>query len=398
MKREQFIKTILLGTTGVFISKTNSISAGLYTLDIHDNGRAFHHPGILHTREDMERIRHYMKQKIDPPIGSYDILKKLPTASPDYKIQGPFSYIARDGVNRYTKTPVENDCNAAYRNAMMWMITGDKTHAQKAVEIINAYANTLGGITGSNDNALTASLDGFIFVNAAEIMRYTYKDWSTKDIAMCEDMFRNVFYKDLEDSFFNRKAYTNGNWGAAAIKAAMGFGIFLNDKAIYQKGVDLYYSKNRDNGSLYNYIINNTGQCQESGRDQQHVMLGLGNLAEACEVGFQQGLDMFGAMDNRLLKGYEYTAKYNLGQEVTFVQWKDVTGKYSHWPVISPKTRGRFRPVFEIAYNYYVNKKGLSMPWTEKVLEKTRPEGAPPYADHPGFGSLLFYHDQKKKA
>lgn len=389
MKRNDFIKNIVLSSAAITLG--SKVKAGAHLL----GKDAFVHPGILHSREDMNRIRSAVKNNLDPQVDSFTILKSQDTASADYKIQGPFPYIARDGVNKHTKAPVENDVNAAYHNALMWVITEDKAHAEKSIEILNAYANTLKGITGSNDNALTASLDGFIFVNAAEIIRYTYGGWRKEDIRKCENMFRGVFHKALMATFFERPAYTNGNWGNAAIKAEMGFGIFLNDRKIFQRATGLYYSKNKDNGSMYNYIINDTGQCQESGRDQAHVMLGLGNLAEACQVGYNQGLDMFDAMDNRLLRGYEYTSRYNLGYDVPFVEWNDVTGKYSKWSVISQKARGTFRPVFEIAYNHYVKRKGLQMPWTGKVLEKIRPEGVPFSADNPGFGSLLFYLENK---
>lgn len=353
--------------------------------------RKFLHPGILHRSVDLDRIRGFVRQRQHPPWNSYEALSKLDTASGNYNLQGPFLYIARDGIHASTKTPVENDVNAAYRNALMWAITHEEVHAKRAVSIVNAYARTLKGITGSNDNALTASLDGFILVNAAEILRYTYPGWEKADIARSEEMFRSVFASGLRQSFFDRPAYTNGNWGAAAVKAMLGFGVYLNDEAIYQQGIDLYNSRDKDNGSIYNYIVNDTGQCQESGRDQPHVMLGLGNMAEAAEVGYHQGDDLYGALNNRLLAGYEYTAQYNLGNPVPFVRWKDVTSKYSHWDVISEKGRGEFRPVFEIAFHHYTVRKKLPMPWTEKVLAVTRPETLPPYADHPGFGTLLFY-------
>ena len=100
---------------------------------------------------------------------------------------------------------------------------------------------------------------------------------------------------------------------------------------------------------------------------------------------------MYGALDNRLLAGFEYSAKYNLGNTVPYVKWTDVTGKYSSWEVISDIDRGKLRPVFEIAYNAYVRRKKLLMPWTEKIIEKNGPEGMPVSCDNPGFGTLLFY-------
>src|ERR1700743_1866486 len=350
----------------------------------------FVHPGILHDQADLARIKSNVAAGVFPWSVSYLFLKSQATASATYQIKGPYVNIARDGVDAATKTGFEQDFNAAYQNALMWVITGDETHAKKSIEILNAYASTLTGITGTNDNALTASLGGFTFVNAAEIMRYTYPAWQQADVTKCEAMFRNVFVKEL-NKFYVTPAYTNGNWGASVIKAMMGFGVFLNDTNIFNQAVDFYYSKGVDNGSLANYMIDTDGQCQESGRDQSHTMLGLGNLAEACEVGYKQHLDMYGALDNRLLAGYEYTAKYNLGNKVSFVKWTDVTGKYSDWSVISSTDSGAFVPVFEIAYNAFVIRKKLSMPYTTQVLNKIRPEGPPQNSDHPGFGSLLFY-------
>lgn len=350
----------------------------------------FSHPGILHNRQDLDRIKSLVASGGYPPYGSYLSMRALATASATYQIRGPYANIARDGVDANTTAGFQSDFNAAYHNALQWIITGNEAHAKKSIEILNAYSNTLTGITGTNDNALTASLGGFILVNAAEIMRYSYPGWAAADVTKCETMFRNVFVKEM-NLFYARPAYSNGNWGASVIKSMMGMGVFLNDKEIFNKAVNFYYSNGVDNGSLSNYIINETGQSQESGRDQGHVQLGLGCLAEACEVGYKQNLDMYGAMDNRLLKGYEYTAKYNLGNEVPYVQWKDVTGKYSSWPVISSQGRGGFSAVYEIAYNAYVVRKKMTMPYVEQVLNRTRSEGVVAGVDNPGFGSLLFY-------
>ena len=49
------------------------------------------------------------------------------------------------------------------------------------------------------------------------------------------------------------------------------------------------------------------------------------------------------------MKGYEYIAKSNLGYDVPFVKWKDITGKYSHLSTFGKEGMGRFRSVFEIA-------------------------------------------------
>lgn len=91
----------------------------------------------------------------------------------------------------------------------------------------------------------------------------------------------------------------------------MAIGIFCNDEPLYNQAVDFFYNS-RDNGSLPNYIAE-TGQLQESGRDQAHCMLGVGVLAELAECAWKQGDNLYAALDNRIMKGYEYLSKVNLG-------------------------------------------------------------------------------------
>lgn len=357
------------------------------------NSQNFIHPGLLHSQSSLERIRELVRNKSQPAYGSFNIMQGLPEGKANYCIKGPFETISRAGRYGYTKAPCEHDFNAAYYNAILWIITEKQAHADKAMEIIRAYANILKKIEGPDD-PLCAGLQGFMLVNATEIMRYTYtidkydKGWNTEDTQKVEAMFRNVFQPILT-TFYNTKPYTNGNWGIAVTKAQLAFGVFLNDRKLYEDAIT-FFLKGHDNGTLPNYVAE-SGQSQESGRDQQHAMLGLGCLSEIAEITWTQGKDLYSTLDNRLMKGYEYLAKSNLGYEVPFFTWKDITGKYSSWTTLGEEGMGRFRSLFEIAYNHYVERKGLEMPYTKTVLDMIRPEGPGFTCDNPGFGSLLFY-------
>ena len=59
---------------------------------------------------------------------------------------------------------------------------------------------------------------------------------------------------------------------------------------------------------------------------------------------------------NRLLKAYEYIAKYNLGYDVPFTTYTNCIGVIQ--TVESPDARGNVRPVWEVVYNHYVKRKG----------------------------------------
>jgi hypothetical protein len=84
----------------------------------------------------------------------------------------------------------------------------------------------------------------------------------------------------------------------------------------YNQGLNLYRSFTCANVSG---MINAFGQNCESGRDQGHTQLGLGNMAELCQTAYNQGdTQYYNLLEDRLLVGYEYTATYNLGNNVPY--------------------------------------------------------------------------------
>ncbi|MBC8085372.1 MAG: alginate lyase family protein [Hymenobacter sp.] len=356
----------------------------------------FVHPGILHGAADLARMRTNVTGNVEPWKSGFDKLAGTASsttnyASYNYAKLGPGAVIERGtgGADIQNVTKARKDCNAAYYNAVMWAITRDQRHADKAKEILNAWSGTLTGITGA-DAQLSAAIYGAMFVNAAEILRHTNAGWATGDIDRAEGMFRNVFYPVIRN--FNPSA--NGNWDAAMTKCIMGIGVFLDDATIFNSGVRNFYNQNgsNSNGSLVGYI-SSTGQCQESARDQGHVQFGIGNLAEVCEIGNNQGMDLYGAENNRLLKGFEYTAKYNLGYSVPYEPYRKLNGSVSTSTSISEIGRGNLRSIYEMVYNHYANRKGLSasaVQYTSQAAAQLRPEGAPFQSDNPGFGTILF--------
>jgi len=340
---------------------------------------AFRHPGLLHSQADLDRMRQEVQSVREPWRAGYEVLRNHPQSQATYAMRGPMEMVGRNPT--VGQSTYDQDSSAAYQCAIMWCITGDVAYANKARAIINAWSATLKSITG-RDAVLMAGLGPFKMVNAAEIIRYTQAGWSEAEIQQAERHFKEVVYPVVKDFAL----FANGNWDTAAIKTVMAIGVFCNDRAIFERGLR-YYVNGGGDGRLTYYIINETGQCQESGRDMPHTQLGLAHLGDCCEIAWNQGLDLYTYANNRLLKGFEYTAEYNLGGEVPFVETLDRTGKYHHTRIAA---RGGFRPVFEQIYNHYVNRVGIPAPFTQQAAERIRPEGPAQGADHPGFGTLLF--------
>ncbi len=345
--------------------------------------KGFVHPGLLHTRADLDRMKDMVARGTEPWRAGYEKLKVHPASRADWKLRGPFASVVRDPHESRHIAELALDSNAAYQNALLWAVTGEEAHARKAVAILNAWSATLREITGK-DRILGASLCGFKLVNAAEVLRYTEAGWRRDDVQRFERMLRTVFYPVLQDF----APFANGNWDTGCLATLLAIGVFGDDREIFDRAV-AYYHHGKGNGRLTHYVVTAAGQCQESGRDQQHTQLGLGHLAEACEIAWNQGLDLYGADDNRLLKGFEYTAQYNLGRDVPFVPFTDTTGKYKA-KAISAEGRGHLRPIYEMVYNHYERRRGVPAPFVRQAAEKLRPEGAAFGVDHPGFGTLLF--------
>lgn len=274
-------------------------------------------------------------------------------ANTTYQMAGPYEVIARDGDFRSSKAGSERDMKAAREAAER----GDTATARS---ICDAYAATLQRLDG-HDAPLCAIQCYDLMTAMQRIKPSTDPETRRRWKAMIDRALIPMMTRFEEDS-----PYANGNWGAIVNRLRMACAIVTEDSALYRAAVD-YYLRGDDNGSLSNYI-GPTGQCQETGRDQGHVQLGLEALSDICEMAWQQGDDLWGALDNRLLKGFEYTARYNLGEDVPFETWKDCTGLYSEWTEPGAMGRGKLWDIYRQPYRHYVGRRHLKMPWTRKAI------------------------------
>ena len=345
-------------------------------------GDAFVHPGLLHSKEELAFVRSKLASKREPWESAWRDLRQTEQASLSYQPH-PRAHVVRGAYNKIDvgSSDLTRDGAAAYNHALQWALTGKEAHAKKTIEILNAWSSTLESI-GGHDAKLLVGIDGVIYCNAAELIRYSDADWPEEQQAQFEKMLRTVFYPTIKDFYPS----ANGNWDASMIQSMMAMGIYLDDQAMFNRAVR-YYRKGKGNGAVRNYL-NEFGQCQESGRDQLHVQMGLGFLGVACEMAWKQGVDLYGVADNRLAKGLEYTAKYNLGEEVPFERFVSYQGRYDY-SKISKKGRGRFRPIYERGVHHYTKRKGIELPWSQKLAEQQRPDGS--HKQHASWGTLTLF-------
>lgn len=354
--------------------------------------------------------------QMDPWYASYQLMAADPKASYSYLVQGntTLTEVGRDSGVNYGKW--NSDSRAAYYNAIMWYVTGDSRYADKAVEIFNAWKN-LTSVTSGGTDALSGGV-GYIMIEAAEIIKNTYSGWAISDINAFKAMLVYPGYSTTTVPSGNKTFYwmayqgdagRHGNQGLSGWRTVMAMGIFMDNQIMYDRAlryikglphrlddfpyasgpnsktslissteyVDTYnFTKGSTipdygfNDTMMNYIYEN-GQCQESTRDQQHTIFGIGLLNSMSEMAWNQGENLYAFGNDRLLKGLEYNMRYNVSYIQSypdqpnhwiptvasgeFIQGLDRTARW-YSKAITPYLIGDFstgRPVFEMPIAHY---------------------------------------------
>ncbi len=350
-------------------------------------------PVVVYSEAQINKLKAIIAKadKKSVAYNSYKDLVNYPFAKSswrDYEGKIPH-YIARDkgekgaldrGGNPYpfsfvkNATTVTRHFDAAYMSALLFAL-GEKdaeAHAAKSLAILKGYAESVKMVCNTPNAPLMCG-QAYHAASALALLRGYGCKGLTDEIydSIVNDLLLGCFVPVL-DYFFAAPPYTNGNWGMCAILSYMSIAIVAENKEMYDFAIKQYKS-GHDNGTIYNYIDPETGQCQETGRDQAHVQFGFSCAALICEVAYNQGdKDLYLENNTALLTGLEYTARLLLGDEVPYKVWKDITGKYCRWNRIGtkdPEDGAKYNKCWSVAYNHYVNRLGKEMPHTLRLLE-----------------------------
>lgn len=275
--------------------------------------QAFTHPGLLHTNTDFERIKTKVHSNTEPQLTGWYKLTNSSFANPSYTPRPQETiYRGKDGTHAENYPNLYKDIAAAYALAIEWKVTDDKTYADAAVSVLDAWATTLKSISGNSDKFLASGIYGYEFANAAEIMR-DYDGWEESKFAAFKDMMVSVFYPMNHDFFVRHNDakidHYWANWDLCNLASMLSIGVLADNETMFQEAVD-YFKNGTGNGAiekmvwkLYDVDGQVLGQGQEAGRDQGHAMLDFGLLGAIAQAAFNQGEDLFAYGDNRILAG-----------------------------------------------------------------------------------------------
>ncbi|KAM6511834.1 hypothetical protein FALCPG4_016826 [Fusarium falciforme] len=404
------MKISLLAAVGIVASAVSALHLrhGPVIRAVDKASSTFVHPGLLHSEADFRRIKKFVDSGEAPWSDGWK--KLVARANPDYK-PSPQEILVRGNTPELPENYalLYRDLASAYALSIRWKITQDPDFAEAAARIVDAWAAKLTDIWGSSDKFLAAGLYGYQFANVAEILR-SYPGWS--GLKAATDMLLRVFYP------MNRRFLTehNGahidnywaNWDLCNIASMMSIGVLADNHTVWDEAIE-YFKHGQGNGAIekaiwYIHTEEGTGkklgQNQEAGRDQGHATLDFALLGVIAQQAYNQGEDLFGYLENRILAGMEYVSKYNVGEDVPFSTY--VNAVHGTQTEISSSGRGTIRPMAELFVAHYGSIKGRDVKWTrayrDLVLEKSggAEGGGGDYGttsggyDQLGFGTLLY--------
>lgn len=350
----------------------------------------FRHPGLLLTEDDAVRIRAHIKAGAEPWTGWWNKLSAERFATLDTNPQ-PLPAVYRADGSKYN---LYVDIQRSWTLALRWKLSDpqDNRYADKAVQFLDAWANTLKevgtvppGSTAHDDHTfiLMAGMQGQQFAQVGEIMR-TYPGWAPENLKRFQDMLLQVFGSISSWHLSDGRIGSHANWEMASLAGAAAIGIFCDQPDLYRLACDCYAGNNRGklrtfgNGSIVHGVYfmhpGHFGQWQESGRDQGHATLGMSLGGDLLEMAWNQGDDLYGLYNNRFLAAAEYVARSNLLDEngntyaLPFSPQDDATRPHQNlWTEVNQSFQ-HGRNCWEPIYNHYVNRLGLAAPNVARMV------------------------------
>jgi autotransporter-associated beta strand protein len=318
---------------------------------------SFVHPGLPFTTADISQLKANLRS--EPWASAFPAFANASHSSLGYGQQGPHAIVGR--APNVNLTQFNNDMRAIHNLTWMWVFTGNPAYAQKATDLLDAWAVTNTRWTG-DETFLALGDAAEHFITAADILKSLYPGWTQANTDHVNHWFAHVLWPEADVPNPVRGA----NQGAIQLKLALGLAAFLDDATKWQQAISVL--RKDAAGGLANSLPN--GEVGDSGRDEGHWAGQLIALSWCAEVAWKQGVDVFADLDNRLLVANELYSRFQLDSaSATYVPFG---GGYAYWwgGFGGPWNARRGMYTHNIIENAYVRRKGLAAPYTLQLREQ----------------------------
>lgn len=366
----------------------------------------FVHPGIGLTKEILENVRTQVLAKQEPWLSGFRALASDRDSARNVSCRNqsrkdPSKPDADAFDSRRINDRLMVDSFKAYRQVVMYYLTGDEVYRANAMNIVRVWSQMdRTRYKRWPEDHIHSSYPIQRMIIAAELLRYTsFRDpklaWTEQDT----DSFTNNFVVPTVSTFLNQNGWFM-NQNGYPIAAAMSGDIFTSDRKSYERRVE-WFTVNKDAPNkgwsfsikdLARLVTTNalTGeqvdrprvQLMEMGRDQAHAGDDMEIFNNVVRMMHAQGtkvdpvtgvistahnaVDPYEFLDNRILAAADYFSRFMLGYDTPWIPVAydiEPNGKVRGiYPRIADNYRGRIREhEFWGPFYYYTYKKGIDV-------------------------------------
>jgi hypothetical protein len=261
---------------------------------------AFVHPGILNTRAEYNLMKSKVLAGAQPWKAAYDAIPTYLSHTPQAVSSIRMDY----EVDCNNASGMLKDALAAYGSALRWVVSGNSSHANKAKQILNAWAAANTSFTGNSQINLCISWYTPRFAYAAEILKHVPgSGWSAAN----QTTFRNWVINKLKprlQAISTGGGTASSNWAAYGVNARLAWGVYLDDQALFDSGVKGYknlltfyisdFGHDVLDGFTYETCRLTNANGGLEGGDLTHTAMGLAGLAAGAEIAKKQGINLYG--------------------------------------------------------------------------------------------------------
>ncbi|MEU7026295.1 alginate lyase family protein [Streptomyces sp. NPDC046275] len=342
----------------------------------------FRHPGVVVGAAQLAAVREHVAAGQEPWKSAFAEMSASKYAALDYTPHPAEVVACASNAGTDACVDEREDAIAAYTHALMWSVTGRRAHADKAVEIMDAWSKTVKRHT-RDDADLQTAWSGSSWARAADIVHAGYPAWKGPEVQRFKWMLRKAYLPDVTAKVPDY----NGNWELAMTDAAMGMAVFLEDRTLFEDAVRRYrarvpaYFYLASDGALpkpppggtirtadqlatywFGQRTYRDGLGQETCRNFMHIGYSLAATAHIAETAWHQGVDLYREEADRLTAALEFHARYQLGAPPP--SW-----------LCGGKVERTMGPDVEVALNHLQGRMHRNLPETAKLARSQRPGG-----------------------
>lgn len=329
----------------------------------------FEHPMTVVNRRELNVIRHRINDGVEPQASAYELLIEAADEAMEFEPDPPESMEIMGGYEEGSNLGEVRDWlwrngHAAYTLALAFLYSGEMEYADKALEVLNAWAEKDTTFSGG-DRGLQLGSWFSQMLYAADIL-YHYERWDPDDRDRFQAWWRERCLPHVKDVMRRR----SNNWKDAGVLGSISAAVVLRDKDLLEETLiklRSYFEEraNWDNPGAWKIAKDDNGVylhlevTRNEGRSGiTYTAYAMTTMAQALEIARHAGFDF-----------WELTTPEGAGID-------EVIDYYFQWDIMEepfpwhdePNRRSDRKNPYELANNHFDMRPELSA-W----LDENRP-------------------------